>query len=117
MNKDENQYNAAYAERQLQRRRSMLRRLVKILYLRNILKDVKGPTVDFGCGAGQLLERLPPASLGLEVNLHLVRVLKTAGMNVQHYDPSSDGLEFSQLLKAFPNLWQRLAYLSILMMW
>ncbi len=97
MNKNKNEYDAAYAERQLLRSRNPLRRFVKNFYLANILNDIEGSTIDFGCGAGQLLARLPPDSLGLEVNLHLVRALTAAGMNVEHYDPSADGLTFSQL--------------------
>lgn len=96
-----NEYDQAYATQQLERSRSGLRRFVKNFYLRNILKEVKGPAVDFGCGAGQLLERLPPSSLGLEVNSHLVHALLVAGMNVQHYDPSNDALLLSQLPEGF----------------
>ena len=41
-----------------------------------------GPTVDFGCGAGQLLAQLPAGSVGIEVNLHLIESLRRAGHRV-----------------------------------
>lgn len=90
-------YDMVYAQRQIKRASSGFRRLIKKHYLNNIIKDVIGPTIDFGCGAGQLLERLPYGSLGLEVNTHLVEYLRGKGFNVQAYDPSSDQLLFSEL--------------------
>jgi len=63
---------------------------VKSFYLRNLLRYVDGPTIDFGCGAGQLLERLPPGSIGFEVNPALVRALQAAGLNAVHYDAAAD---------------------------
>jgi hypothetical protein len=90
-------YDKVYAQRQIKRAESRFRALIKKRYLNNILKDVVGPTLDFGCGAGQLLEMLPSGSLGLEVNCHLVEHLRERGLNVQLYDPSSDQLDFSGL--------------------
>lgn len=84
------EYDKAYAEKQLQRSRHPLRRVVKNFYLNNILRDVIGPTIDFGCGAGQLLRRLPAGSIGLEVNPYLVSELRNFGMNVMPYDPEVD---------------------------
>jgi len=72
-----------YAYEQLRRSRHPLRRLVKSLYLRNILRDIDGPTIDFGCGAGQLLARLPRGSVGIELNPHLIRALTEAGLDVR----------------------------------
>ena len=86
------EYDLKYAEQQLQRSHSPLRRFVKQFYLWNVVKDVIGPTVDFGCGAGQLLELLPEGSLGLEVNPYLVETLQNRGLNVKLYDPSKDQL-------------------------
>lgn len=97
------EYDEVYATRQLNRSRNPLRRLVKGFYLRDLLKDVVGPTIDFGCGAGQLLARLPEKSIGLEVNAALVKHLRAEGKNVQLYIPERDKLSFSDLM---PNLYQ-----------
>lgn len=91
------EYDPAYAERQLKRSQNPLRRLVKGFYLRNLLKDITGPTIDFGCGAGQLLERLPNGSVGLEVNEPLVSALRIRGLDARIYDPSNDQLLFKDL--------------------
>jgi hypothetical protein len=57
--------------------------------------------IDLGCGAGQLLRRLPPASIGLEVNPDLVSALQGAGLNVRLFDPVRDGYDFRNLPQAF----------------
>ncbi|MEO8407474.1 MAG: hypothetical protein ABI476_03505, partial [Oxalobacteraceae bacterium] len=75
---------------QLRRSRHPLRKSIKFFYLKNILRDVVGKTIDFGCGAGQLLTGLPAGSVGLEVNPHLVDALRKAGLNAQRYDPEDD---------------------------
>lgn len=62
--------------------------MVKFFYLKNILRNVLGPTIDFGCGAGQLLARLPTGSIGLEVNPYLVKELQRINLNVILYDPN-----------------------------
>ena len=94
---DHSEYDIAYAARQLNRSRNVFRRLIKGFYLRNLLKDVQGAAIDFGCGAGQLLEKLPAGSIGLEVNPELVRILKSQGLSVQQYDPEHDQLRFNDL--------------------
>lgn len=76
-------FDRLYAEEQIRRSRHPLRRLVKGFYLRETLREVQGSTVDFGCGAGQLLARLPKDSLGLEVNPHLIAALRSQGLTVQ----------------------------------
>jgi len=83
-------YDEAYAARQVRRRNNPLRRLIKGFYLRNLLREVRGRTVDLGFGAGQLLERLPPGSLGLEVNPHLVEHARKAGLNAVLYDTTAE---------------------------
>ena len=93
----EQPFDHRYAEVQLARSRSPWRRFLKRFYLQQILADVRGPAIDFGCGAGQLLERLPPGSIGLEVNPYLVHALTARGLRVQRYDPSHDGLSFAGL--------------------
>lgn len=90
-------YDAAYAARQLSRSRNPLRRLVKGFYLRDLMREVRGPAIDFGCGAGQVLARMPEGSLGLEVNGALVEALQANGLNVQRYEPAEDRLTFSEL--------------------
>lgn len=91
------EYDAAYAARQLSRSHNPLRRLVKGFYLRNLTRDVRGPAIDFGCGAGQLLAKLPPGSVGLEVNATLVEALQSQGLDVRLYDPMQDHLRFNDL--------------------
>jgi SAM-dependent methyltransferase len=76
------EFDRHYAAEQLRRSRHPLRRFVKGFYLRNILRDVRGPAIDFGCGAGQLLEQLPPGSMGLELNSYLIEELRQAGLTV-----------------------------------
>jgi hypothetical protein len=83
-------YGEKYAARQLRRRRNPLRRAIKHFYLNNMLREVRGRTVDLGFGAGQLLERLPGGSLGLEVNPHLVEEARRAGLNAAVYDAAAD---------------------------
>ena len=83
-------YGVSYAAEQLRRRHHPMRQLVKAFYLNNVLRDVRGPTIDLGCGAGQLLARLPPGSVGLEVNGHLVDTLRSAGLPITLYDPDED---------------------------
>lgn len=90
-------YDVHYAERQLRRSKSPIRRFVKLHYLNSVLRDVRGATVDFGCGAGQLLERLPSGSVGLEVNLHLVEALRGRQLDARPYEPTIDNLTFSNL--------------------
>jgi SAM-dependent methyltransferase len=67
-----------------------LRRLIKGFYLRNILRDVAGASIDFGCGAGQLLASLPAGSIGLEINPFLIQALQGNGLNAMHYDAEND---------------------------
>ena len=84
------EFNVDYAAEQLRRSRHPLRRLIKGFYIRNILRDVTGPSIDFGCGAGQLLACLPAGSIGLDVNPSLVESLQVKGLNAIHYDAESD---------------------------
>lgn len=76
------EFDLHYAREQLRRSRNPFRRFVKAFYLRHILRGVRGPTIDFGCGAGQLLKRLPKGSIGLEVNPHLIESLRRTGLQV-----------------------------------
>jgi SAM-dependent methyltransferase len=84
------QYGRRYAAEQLRRSRHPLRQVLKAFYVNHVLRDVRGPTIDIGCGAGQLLARLPNGSVGLGVNGHLVDPLRAAGLPVTLYDPDQD---------------------------
>jgi hypothetical protein len=94
---DTSEFDAVYAVEQLRRSRHPLRRLIKKFYIDRVLCEARGPTIDFGCGAGQLLERLPAGSIGLEVNPHLVQALQQQGLNARLYDARSDNFSLSQL--------------------
>lgn len=88
-------FDGSYAARQLARRSSVFRRAVKAAYLASTLREVEGASLDFGCGAGQLLERLPSGSTGLEANPVLVEDLSRRGLDVRLYDGLADGFRFS----------------------
>ena len=90
-------FNATYAAEQIRRRSSLLRRMVKAGYLANLTRRFDGPTIDLGCGAGQLLERLPPGSVGLEFNIALLEHLKRLHLDVLQYDAIADGFSLSPL--------------------
>lgn len=97
MNQLSEQYDAAYGAEQIARSNSVLRRAIKRHYIASALREVDGPTVDLGCGAGQLLERLPAGSIGLEINQHLIRHLTARKQNVLHYDALADDFALSPL--------------------
>jgi len=90
-----NSYGSDYLS--YQRNRSWLRKKIRSLYLRNILKNIEGPAIDFGCGAGELLSRLPKGSIGLEINPHSVAYCSSLGLESLLYDPETDKYAFSQL--------------------
>ena len=90
-------YGSSYAETQIRRSRSWLRRIVRYVYLGDILRHVRGPCIDFGCGAGDLLARLPPGSLGLEINPSAVEFCRSRHLDVSQYDPDSDHYELKDI--------------------
>lgn len=55
-------------------------------YIRNILKFIKGKTIDFGCGVGEVLKYLPAGSLGIDPDKNSIRYCKTKGLNAKIYD-------------------------------
>lgn len=75
---------------QYQAGRSRLRKLVRKLYLRKAASQISGPTLDFGCGIGELLSILPPGSAGLEYNRETVAYCQSRGLDVNWYDGFSD---------------------------
>ncbi len=92
-----NAYDEDYTRYQLQRGR--LRKLVRHLYLQAACSRLEGPTVDFGCGVGELLRRLPAGSIGLEINPVSVQHCVTQGLDARWYDAEQDGWSL-QLLSA-----------------
>ncbi len=90
-----NQFDEHYAREQLRRSQHLFRRLIKRFYLNNVVNDVIGPTLDVGCGAGQLLDKLPNGSLGLDINVFLINELTALGKNVSYYDLIEDNCRFS----------------------
>ncbi|HZV70251.1 MAG TPA: methyltransferase domain-containing protein [Saprospiraceae bacterium] len=85
-----------YAEGYLEylSKRSPIRKIVRLLYLYDIRKYCKSATVDFGCGAGELLKILPKGSVGYEINPYAVRYCNSQGLTAYLYDPGSDKYEF-----------------------
>lgn len=92
-----NSYDREYADIQIRRSRNPLRRLVRSVYLRDIARFVKGPAIDVGCGAGDLLARLPAGSLGLEINPAAVEFCLARGLEAEIYDPDKDGYRFERV--------------------
>jgi hypothetical protein len=86
-------FDASYTQYQTQR--SRLRKWVRKLYLRSAARQLQGPTLDFGCGVGELLERLPGGSRGLEYNRATVEFCRRRGLPVDAYDGFSDGWQLS----------------------
>ena len=80
-----------------QSERSALRKQVRRLYLRSAAGQLRGPVLDFGCGVGELLEKLPAGSLGLEYNLATVAHCQRKGLDVEAYDGFADDWSLSLL--------------------
>lgn len=81
-------YDSAYTD--YQSKRSTLRKRVRKLYLRKASSFMIGPTLDFGCGIGELLAMLPPGSMGLEYNRDTVDYCSRRGLDVRWYDGFAD---------------------------
>ncbi len=92
MNMAPTPYSQDYTDYQL--KRSRIRKRIRQLYFRHTLKYVNGKTIDFGCGIGELLARLPEGSIGLEVNETSVEYCKRIGLDARLYQPELDGYEF-----------------------
>ncbi len=92
------EFGEQYAASQLARRASPIRRWVKQAYLDRVLAHVRGPTLDVGCGAGQLLEQLPAGSMGLELNPVLVEELSSKGLRVSQIVGASDRIEIGDFV-------------------
>lgn len=90
-------YDRSYTEYQL-RERSWLRQLVRDFYLKATLQLLEGQTIDFGCGTGELLRKLPPGSIGLEINPVTVEYCQSQELNVYLYDPQKDEYRLSDFV-------------------
>lgn len=82
------EYDASYTSRQTNR--SWLRKRIRRAYLAKAAGLVRGPTLDFGCGVGELLKVLPPGSAGLEYNRSTVEHCRRSGLPVEWYDGFDD---------------------------
>ncbi|RDY68832.1 class I SAM-dependent methyltransferase [Lysobacter soli] len=80
-----------------QTERSAIRRFVRRWYLRSAAAQLRGPTLDFGCGVGELLSRLPAGSKGVEYNRASVEHCRARGLDVAWYDGSADGWSLGTL--------------------
>lgn len=89
------EYGSAYTA--YQTNRSALRKFVRRLYLNSAAKALIGPTLDFGCGVGELLARLPKGSKGLEYNHVSVDFCRQKGLDVEWYDGYADNWRLSAL--------------------
>jgi Methionine biosynthesis protein MetW len=89
------EFDSAYAQSQIERSRHPIRRIIKSFYVKQVLRWVQGPAIDVGCGAGQILERLPKGSMGIELNPHLVAHLQSKGLKVERASLSDDRLDLS----------------------
>lgn len=81
-------FTGDYTRYQLQR--SFLRKFVRRAYLRSAVRKLVGPTLDFGCGVGELLARLPIGSRGVEYNRDTVAYCQRIGLPVDFYDGVAD---------------------------
>ena len=88
-------YGKAYKDYQLNR--SCFRKLIRRAYLKNVLKYVVGKAIDFGCGVGELLQVLPPGSVGFEINEEAVKHCRSAGLDVRLYKPEIDRYNFEDI--------------------
>ena len=90
------EYGRSYTHYQI-KKRGPARRLAREFYLKATLGLLKGKTIDFGCGPGELLGKLPEGSIGLEINKFSVVHGQSMGLNIQHYDPQKDRYQLSDL--------------------
>jgi len=77
------------------RDRSRWRQVVRRFYLRDIRGYCLGPTIDFGCGVGELLAMLPEGSAGVEINPAAVAHCRGQGLDVRLYEPEVDAYSLS----------------------
>ena len=83
-----NPFGQAYAE--YQSNRGALRKFIRTIYLKHAASLCRGRTLDFGCGVGELLGRLPAGSMGFEINPYALQYCRDRGLTVEAYDPLTD---------------------------
>lgn len=81
-------YGSEYTNYQTNRTR--FRRWIRQAYLRKATSLINGRTLDFGCGIGELLSRLPSGSTGLECNKTTISYCNAQGLDVFFYDGFED---------------------------
>lgn len=96
------EYGSDYTD--YQRGRGRLRSLIRGAYLRSAAALVSGPTLDLGCGVGDLLKILPPGSRGLEYNKASVKYCGEIGLPVDWYDGFADDWRFSSMECRFESM-------------
>jgi SAM-dependent methyltransferase len=89
-------YGEQYTAYQL-KKRGRFRSVMRELYLNHMRKLVRGPAIDFGCGVGELLRKLPPRSVGLEINEATVRYCVSNNLDVSLYDLATDQYGFRDI--------------------
>lgn len=82
------EFDADYTRYQTDR--SAFRKSVRRIYLKRAAAQVDGPTLDFGCGVGELLGHLPGGSRGVEYNHATVEYCRSKGLPVDFYDGFED---------------------------
>jgi SAM-dependent methyltransferase len=92
------EYDVEYTNYQADR--SRVRKFVRRVYLNRAAGLVDGPTLDFGCGVGELLARLPPGSRGLEYNKDTVAFCQSRGLAVDWYDGYADDWRLSPIQRS-----------------
>ncbi len=92
------EYDESYTQYQLQKR-SILRKIVRKFYLDSISKLLTGKIIDFGCGTGELLKKMPAGSVGLEINSHTVQYCRQKGLDVRLYNPDKDHYNLTEFEK------------------
>lgn len=88
-------YGDAYTAYQLNR--GPFRRWVRRAYLSSAAALASNATLDFGCGVGELLSRLPPGSVGLEYNAVSVAHCTARGLDVRWYDGFADDFSLTSV--------------------
>lgn len=94
-------FTAAYADEQLRRSRSAFRKWFKKFYINNMLRYLEGPSIDYGCGAGQLLAKLPAGSIGVEINPILIQQLRADGLTIVAATGKDEDFELQGLRSGF----------------
>lgn len=93
------EFGREYARAQINRQKSAFRQAIKSFYVSRILRHVDSPSIDYGCGAGQILERLPKGSIGVEINPHLVENLLERGLRVIQANPERNRFNLDGIQK------------------